>query len=327
MIQENDILYTKDLVELLGTDKQKNSYYKNCKLRSSVKKALLRKLRTIAEFEEEKEGRKKYFKIKKVLNREESLRKKLSTFSKFTIAVDESVLMCLNNMKIEKETLITNKKIIKETGLTNDFFWRLHESEVTLEEANKKGLDLQIARYYTGLMKNQLGIIIRDSLKRLEKNKLLKTREVMIVATTEGEHREATKRERKKLLEIQDSVLERLKCSTVRGAVFIGAFLIYSKMMRGAIREAGLDIEYFYRGYHLTEVNFSHFMSVKEKEIIDEHLNKHLKKMIYDRCLSRRVRLMENNKSFFGDELIVKLELEENFLSQIELLIDLTLGR
>lgn len=323
MLKEKDILSTRQLVELLGSDKQKESYFKNNKLRTNIKKSILKKLDSIAEYEEVRVGNKKTYIIKKILNREESLSRKLKYASKFTLALDKKILSFIDHT--QKDSLIlTNKKLIQGLELVNDTFWKFQGEQTNLKL--EKDIDLQVARYYTGLLKAELSLVIEASLNRLNKENKLKSKKTLIVATNEGVHREATKEEYEKILSLQDDCLNKLNCLTIRGVVFIGAFKKYTSLIRKALLEYELDyINYFYYGHIITKVKKSDFITITEKEMLDNHLRKNIEEMIYSRCLNRRVKQMENCNTSFGEELFTRVEIKENFLSEVEKLIEYTL--
>ena len=321
MLKEKDILSTRQLVELLGSNKQKESYFRNNKLRTNIKKSILKKLDSIAEYEEIRAGNKKSFIIKKILNREESLSRRLKYASKFTLALDKKILSFLDHTR-KDYLILTNKKLIQGLELVNDTFWELQGEQTKTE----KDIDLQVARYYTGLLKAELSLVIEASLNRLNKENKLKSKKTLIIATNEGVHREATKEEYEKILSLQDDCLNKLNCLTIRGVVFIGAFKKYSSLIKKALLEYELDyVKYFYYGHIITKIEKSDFITITEKEMLDNHLRKNIEEMIYSRCLNRRVKQMENCTASFGEELFTRVEVKENFLSEVEKLIEYTL--
>ncbi|GAA0071680.1 hypothetical protein UT300003_32050 [Clostridium sardiniense] len=325
MLKEKDILNTKQLVELLGSNKQKESYYKNGILQTNIKKSILKKLDSIAEYEEIRIANKKCFVINKLLNREESLNKRLKYARKFTLALDKKILSFLNYTQKDR-LIITNKSIMRELDLVKEVFWELQGDHSNLKLVKDKNIDLQIARYYTGLLKSELNLVIEASLNRLNKSNKIKSKKTLIVSTNEGLHREATSEEKDKILNLQDDCLNKLNCLTIRGVVFIGAFKRYSKLIKKALLEYGLDyMDYFYYGHIISDIKNSEFITVKEKDILDKHLNNNIREMIYSRCLNRRVKQMENSNNGFGEELFTRIEVKENFLSEIEKLIEYTL--
>ncbi|MDO5040092.1 hypothetical protein [Clostridium sp.] len=325
MIQKNDILYTKDLVELLGTDKQKNSYYKNCKLMPNIKRALLKKLDSIAEFEEKRVGNKKFFIIKRLLNKEESLLKNLRYSGKFSFALDKKILKFLSEIK-KDNLILTNKKIIENLGLVNDIFWELQGNNLNFKIIKEKDIDAEIAKYFTGLLKYELSSLIEASLNRLNRINKLMFRKTIIVEDRDRSHREATADEYEEILGIQDKCLKKFNCKSIRGIYFKECFKEYFYAIAEAIDESILDINYFYQGYIIYNIKNDDIITIQEESILDKHLNNNIKEMIYNRCLNRRIKQIENRNVAFGDDLFIKTELKENFLFEIEKIIKYTLN-
>lgn len=333
MLKVGDIIDTKKLVEFFGTEKQKNSYYKNNKLRTNIKNSLLKNLSIIANFEEIKKGRNKYYQITYIKDADESLIIQLK--NKSTEAIDKKIYNFINSIsKDEDEKIIlTINQFIEKLNLVKEKFWILNRSynylnKDKIEKNSYIEVDIGIRKIYFSLLKNELGNMIKRSLNRLKKNLKLDFKEVIVMVSKSCEFDIANEWSTKILLYIETEALNRLRCKTLRGVAYIGALDEYNRIIKELLVEMGFDdVEYFYKAYEISKLDLVDPIEEYQEKIIDITLNKQIKNMIYNRFKSRReAKIKQEKKTLgFGEPLFKSVETKENFLCDIKKLIDYTL--
>lgn len=153
-MEVGQILTTKDLVELVGTDKQKSSYYKNNNIGTNVKKSLLKQLSRFCSYEEIKIKRRSHFKILEIYSEvkesEDKRNKNGNNNKKFTKHLELSILKLCKNIIEEDDCLknsyshlLTQDQNIKSFTITkNNLMLSIGVINKSYKEYNSKRRDL-----------------------------------------------------------------------------------------------------------------------------------------------------------------------------------------
>ena len=178
------VLSNLELVQLLGTEAQKESYKKNNKLYINTKKALLRELESYCTYEEIKIN-KIYYKIVKIHEHKKNLDKRKNNKSKSkyielieNIIVNKMLESNLDNMRL------TNTKLMYQLSFINSAYVDIfNRKKATLE---KKDIDYSNYLVFNSILRKDFMQIIDRAIKALDKKRIISSQKTYCINITDS---------------------------------------------------------------------------------------------------------------------------------------------
>ena len=157
MIKQGNVLTNKDVVELFGTEKQKEKFKKDNTIKGDPKKALLKKLQSECDFEEYKEGRTTYYKILEVHNIKKEVvdKRKVGNNSVFTNDFKNIMIDCIynSNKLLVEEMIISKTNLFQLVNLINNNYKIGRKDKEKLAQMLRKQLMISTTIAIVNLLK------------------------------------------------------------------------------------------------------------------------------------------------------------------------------
>lgn len=285
-------LKTSELVELFGTDKQKESYEKTKKLKSGTKDAVLKEASRHMEIEAYKQGKQLMYKIINIYSEAKPIETNGYIERSETIPLIQALI--LHMLSNENGTIIlTSSKIAMIIQMVNSKYNTMwSENKLCGTEYEERFIKSEIAREVSGNIKR--------ALSSMKKRHLLYYNNNLFVVTYENIKRVATDEEKKVITKARKHACKELGCINYNMVKFKGKTGRFHSIVSNKLNEWGFkDIKNYFEGYEVNAdvVEARHELEKTLKELKQKELNT----VIYNKLLDRMINKYTNDGVGFGD--------------------------
>ena len=284
------------IVELIGTDKQKEQMATKGKLQTKSKEALLKELATMVKFEETKEGRKNYYLITEVFE-EKQEKYDGRADAELRMAISElQMLKYLARREEEEDFLAYSYSYLAEyVGLCNEEFRNYYAPIITKKTPIEKISDYEMEQEWSKLIKMEQRNKINAALRSLQ-NKGIIFYSQQIAVSINGSKRNATAVQTQRILDAEKKVMKELKIKN-KNELFIkgnGLYRKFYKRVISLVSEYGIDAYY----YGVKIISLSKELLNEEINIAENKLksNKKFIEIIENKCEQKSPFLVEKAK-------------------------------
>lgn len=297
MFKLNERYVMAQIVELIGTDKQKEHFEKYKTFKSApMKKAILKELATMVKYEEIKEGRKIFYLITEVFE-EKQEKYDGRADAELRMAISElQMLKYLARREEEEDFLAYSYSYLAEyVGLCNEEFRNYYAPIITKKTPIEKISDYEMEQEWSKLIKMEQRNKINAALRSLQ-NKGIIFYSQQIAVSINGSKRNATAVQTQRILDAEKKVMKELKIKN-KNELFIkgnGLYRKFYKRVISLVSEYGIDAYY----YGVKIISLSKELLNEEINIAENKLksNKKFIEIIENKCEQKSPFLVEKAK-------------------------------
>lgn len=252
------------IVELIGTDKQKEQMATKGKLQTKSKEALLKELATMVKFEETKEGRKNYYLITEIFE-EQKEKYDGRADAELRMAISElQMLKYLARREEEEDFLAYSYSYLAEyVGLCNEEFRNYYAPIITKKTPIDKITEYEMEQEWSKLVKMEQRNKINAALRSLQ-NKGIIFYSQQIAVSINGSKRNATAVQTQRILDAEKKVMKELRIKN-KNELFLKGNGLYRKFYKKVISIVSeYGIEAYYYGVKIISLS---------KELLNEEIN------------------------------------------------------
>lgn len=252
------------IVELIGTDKQKEQMATKGKLQTKSKEALLKELATMVKFEETKEGRKNYYLITEIFE-EQQEKYDGRADAELRMAISElQMLKYLARREEEEDFLAYSYSYLAEyVGLCNEEFRNYYAPIITKKTPIDKITEYEMEQEWSKLVKMEQRNKINAALRSLQ-NKGIIFYSQQIAVSINGSKRNATAVQTQRILDAEKKVMKELRIKN-KNELFLKGNGLYRKFYKKVISIVSeYGIEAYYYGVKIISLS---------KELLNEEIN------------------------------------------------------
>lgn len=252
------------IVELIGTDKQKEQMATKGKLQTKSKEALLKELATMVKFEETKEGRKNYYLITEIFE-EQQEKYDGRADAELRMAISElQMLKYLARREEEEDFLAYSYSYLAEyVGLCNEEFRNYYAPIITKKTPIDKITEYEMEQEWSKLVKMEQRNKINAALRSLQNKGIIFYSQQMAVSIN-GSKRNATAVQTQRILDAEKKVMKELRIKN-KNELFLKGNGLYRKFYKKVISIVSeYGIEAYYYGVKIISLS---------KELLNEEIN------------------------------------------------------
>lgn len=265
MFKLNERYVMAQIVELIGTDKQKEHFEKYKTFKSApMKKALLKELATMVKYEETKEGRKIFYLITEVFE-EKQEKYDGRADAELRMAISElQMLKYLARREEDEDFLAYSYSYLAEyVGLCNEEFRNYYAPIITKKTPIDKITEYEMEQEWSKLVKMEQRNKINAALRSLQ-NKGIIFYSQQIAVSINGSKRNATAVQTQRILDAEKKVMKELRIKN-KNELFIKGNGLYRKFYKKVISIVSeYGIEAYYYGVKIISLS---------KELLNEEIN------------------------------------------------------
>lgn len=316
-LKVEQILTTRELVGVFGTEKQKDSYLRTGKLMANTKNSILKEASCYCKLEAFKEGREVKYRVIEVYESKQGIESDGYVEKSPTLLLVQALL--LNKLVNENGTVFaTNNTIAEDIKMVNSNY-------KNIADCNRSIIEPYEHRYLATECKTEVRNVIESALKSMKKRYMLyynenifvKIEEIIEVVTDGMGNvihifeepqiskctRVANTKEKKAITKARREACLALKCVNFNEVYFKNKAGIFHKIVEVKLKDWGFGyIKGYFEGYEINadEVQAKYDLEetireLKEKELNDVVANKLLNRM-NDKFEKNGVGFGENNK-------------------------------
>lgn len=264
MFNLNERYTMSQLVELIGTDKQKKHFEKYKTFKSApMKKALLKELETMVKYELIK-GRPQYYLIVEIYE-EQQEKYDGRADSELRMAISElQMLKYLARREEEEDYLAYSYSYLAEyVGLCNEEFRNYYAPIITKKTPTNKISDYEMEQQWSKLVKMEQRNKINAALRSL-KNKGIIFYSQQVAVSINGVKRNATAIQTQRILDAEKKIMKELKIKN-KNELFLKGNGLYRKFYKKVIEIVSeYGIEAYYYGVKIVSLS---------KDLLNEEIN------------------------------------------------------
>lgn len=313
------ILTTRELVGLFGTDRQKDSYLRTGKLMANTKNAILKEAGCYCKLEAFKEGREVKYKVVEVYESKQGIERDGYVEKSPTLLLVQALL--LNKLVNENGTVFaTNNTIAEDIKMVNSNY-------KNIADCSRSTIEPYEHRYLATECKTEVKNVIQSALKSMKKrymlyyneNMFIRVKEVVEVVTDsmgdvihifeeariKRHTRVANTEEKKAITKARREACLKLGCVNFSEVYFKNKAGIFHSIVEAKLKDWGFDyIEGYFEGY---EINADEVQAKYDlEETIRELKEKELNEVVTNKLLVRMNEKFEKNGVGFGDSKKIK---------------------
>ena len=302
MFNLNEKYVMAQIVELIGTDKQKEHFEKYKTFKSApMKKAILKELATMVKYEEIKEGRKIFYLITEVFEEKqekEDLRKENSGIK---MEISELGILKYLARRTEEEQIPNTKSFLSQyVGLCNEDF-KYFKPRKYKEEKDYEIITMENIWYNE--TKNEIKNRLTSALRSLQNKGLINVESNVMAIKLKGEENYIlpSRRQKQIVLNAEKTVMDQLNINSKKRLYFNKSLSKKFYYEVGLILEKENIVSYYY-GVDIIQAD-NYFLE-KEINILEEKLK------VNEKFINLYQKKIENtdNEDLFGDTFIYSNE-------------------
>ena len=296
MFNLNEKYTMAQIVELIGTDKQKEQMTAKGKLQTKSKAALLKELATMVKYEETKEGRKLFYLVTEVFEEKQEKEDRRKENGKEIEITELGLLKYLARREEEEQIPHTRRYLSLYAGLCNEKFNNFVLSKKT---ENITYETIQMEQIWYQNTRNEIKNRLDGALNSLKNKGLIHIEKDIITVKTKEDvnYTVATRRQKSLVVKAEKEAMDQLNIKK-KNTIYLrkGLREKFYKTVYEILEKDGI-ISYY---YGIDIIQAPNYYIEKEIDILKERLNANTK---FIELYQNKIENAEN-QDLFGDEFI-----------------------
>lgn len=322
MFKVNELINNEELINRLGSEKQKSNYYKNNKLLINIKKSLLKKLSIYTSFVEIKINNRIFYKINQVYDDRKIITNNIKySKSKLNFLIQQLIINYIKNNN--NTSYYSNTMLLKNINVFNNDYFELINCREYL--SNKLNVDKRSIKIFKSIVSKETIRLIRHSIGSLKEEEIIKAKIGIIVIDSNNKQRFISKKEEIIFNEVKEMIIENYNEKSLIDLCFKGMYKHYVKGVCSEMNKRNFDYNLFYQGYKISKVNLDNF-KLYEKEV--DFILKTFKKEFGNRIIDMAKNMKKNSLAkseknmIFGEAAFLKHQETEKFIDDVQKIVN-----